>query len=196
MSEQDIAVSTETETRDGAAQDTTQTTEADKSEGTITITQSEIDRIVQKAVQKNMDSQAVKLEEERKRIEAESRKAQLESEGKYKELLSETNAEVASLRAQNESREYKLTARQKLDEMGMGGFFDVLVTNTVEPIETTMSRAEKLKATFDAETQSALEKRLDTGSHIAKKSNPVNTKTPDQLVGDDYLAWKKSRDLV
>ena len=196
MSEQDTATATDTAPDNGATQEQAQTTEADKSEGTITITQSEIDRIVQKAVQKNMDSQSVKLEEERKRIEAESRKAQLESEGKYKELLSETNAEVASLRAQNEAREYKLTARQKLDEMEMGGFFDVLITNTVEPIETTIARAEKLKATFDAETQSALEKRLDTGSHIAKKSNPAISKTPDTMTREEYAAWKKDRGLV
>ncbi len=196
MSEQDSATTTADATQAGAESGATQTTDKGDTGHATPITRSDIDREIAKAVQSNMANMEAKQSKLLLAKEEEQRKAQMESDGRHKELLAETKAEVAALRAEAEAREYKLSAREAVDSMSMSRFAEVLITSNVEPIETTRERAERLKDIFESELQARMEKALDTGSNVHKNTNAPPPKDMSTLSGEDWVAERKRRGLM
>lgn len=171
MAEQEQATETATETVEaGAEQEQEQTTEGDAK----TETTDEIQPLVDRAVSKALETARTKWEREReqqtKAAEDAARREQLEKEENYKALLAEERARIAALEADNERRDYEINARKLLDELGMSGFAEDIV-GSPEPLDKTRERAERLKAKLDAQTQSAVEKRLNTGDPLPKTTN-------------------------
>lgn len=195
MADQEHATATATETPDGGAeQGSQQTTEQGAGEnGSTQISQSELDRVVSKALETARAKWERDHEQERKAAEEAARKAQLEQEGKYEELLNENRAELAALKAEQEARDYRINARELLDELGLGDFASVIIPNGVEPIETTRERAEQLKSKLDTQTQAAVEARLNTGKAIPNNTKPAAPKKLTDMTTEEYSVWRKER---
>lgn len=144
------------------ADDLTQTTEEEPKvdePGTLSLTQSELDSMLDKRVSKALETAKGKWEEETQaKISKAEELAKMSAAQRKEAEEQQRSAELEKREKELNLREYRYEAKHQLEEQGLSEKFVDMVLS--DDAETTKNNITSLKAEFDKSIEAAVNERL------------------------------------